>query len=408
MENRNEQRPKGPGLKWRPRRAGPPVPYWFADKKAIDAGYPVKSANLSTFADHPAKLIERAQRLQSEMLLWLSGQVKSTTTKFDGTFRSLLKSYERDPESSYQGRKPGVRETYAVYIRSLTRHIGDLRIDHVDGRAVKRWFAEWRTDPDDSDHLPRARMVLAVLKAAVSFGIVCRYPGCKEFQDVIAELAFETVPSRTFAPTAQHIEAARRAARAAGAPLRALLYALIYDTTGREFDFLGQWLPLSDKKASAIISRGKKWIGPMWAVIDENLILKIKPTKTEDTTGVEVTFDLSVCPMVMEELAMIEPDSRKGPLIINQRTGLPYIYETFRLAWNADFEAAGLPVGAWCRDMRAGGVTEGGQSGASRDDQRKVAGHAKERQTEKYDRDQLEAFRRTMKSRTGYRTRNNS
>lgn len=251
-------------------------------------------------------------------------------------------------------------------------------------------------------------MVLAVLKAAVSFGIVCRYPGCKEFQDVIAELAFETVPSRTFAPTAQHIEAARRAARAAGAPLRALLYALIYDTTGREFDFLGQWLPLSDKKASAIISRGKKWIGPMWAVIDENLILKIKPTKTEDTTGVEVTFDLSVCPMVMEELAMIEPDSRKGPLIINQRTGLPYIYETFRLAWNADFEAAGLPVGAWCRDMRAGGVTEGGQSGASRDDQRKVAGHAKERQTEKYDRDQLEAFRRTMKSRTGYRTRNNS
>lgn len=103
MENRNEQRPKGPGLKWRPRRAGPPVPYWFADKKAIDAGYPVKSANLSTFADHPAKLIERAQRLQSEMLLWLSGQVKSTTTKFDGTFRSLLKSYERDPESSYQG-----------------------------------------------------------------------------------------------------------------------------------------------------------------------------------------------------------------------------------------------------------------------------------------------------------------
>ena len=43
-----------------------------------------------------------------------------------------------------------------------------------------------------------------------------------------------------------------------------------------------------------------------------------------------------------------------------------------------------------------------------RDDQRKVAGHAKERQTEKYDRDQLEAFRRTMKSRTGYRTRNDS
>ena len=146
----------------------------------------------------------------------------------------------------------------------------------------------------------------------------------------------------------------------------------------------------------------------MWSAIDEDLILTIKPTKTEDTTGVEVTFDLSVCPMVMEELALIEPAKRHGPLIINQNTGLPYIYETFRLAWSADFEAAGMPVGMWCRDMRAGGVTEGGKSGASKDDRRKVAGHAKERQTEKYDRDQLEAFRRTMKSRTEYRAKNGS
>ena len=119
----------------------------------------MKSANLSTFADNPAKLIERTQRLQSEMLLWLSGQVKPQT-QFDGTFKSLLESYERDPESSYQGRKPGVKETYGVYIRRLTDHIGALRIDHVDGRAVKRWFSEWRTAPDGSDHLPRARMVL--------------------------------------------------------------------------------------------------------------------------------------------------------------------------------------------------------------------------------------------------------
>jgi hypothetical protein len=66
MQSKNA-RPKSPGLKWRPRRTGPPVPYWFADKKALDAGYPVKSANLSTLADNPAKLIERTQRLQSEI-----------------------------------------------------------------------------------------------------------------------------------------------------------------------------------------------------------------------------------------------------------------------------------------------------------------------------------------------------
>src|SRR5258708_12814623 len=97
-------------------------------------------------------------------------------------------------------------------------------------------------------------MVLAVLKAAISFGVVCRQPGCKAFQDVLSELTFETVSSRTFAPTAKQIKAAREAAHAAGAPLRALLYPLIYYTTGREFDFLGECLPLTHTTPSAIIS----------------------------------------------------------------------------------------------------------------------------------------------------------
>ena len=73
MDKQNE-RPKAPGLKWRKRRTGPPVPYWFADPKAIAAGYPLKSANLSRFADQPKFLQERAERLQAEMLLWMSGQ----------------------------------------------------------------------------------------------------------------------------------------------------------------------------------------------------------------------------------------------------------------------------------------------------------------------------------------------
>jgi hypothetical protein len=400
-----DQRPKSPGLKWRERRTGPPVPYWFADKKAVDAGSPVKSANLSTFADNPAKLIERAERLQSELLLWQSG-VKEVKSRFDGTFKSLLYLYESDPESSFREKKRGVQDTYSVYVRRLIKHIGALRIDAVDGRDVRRWFLIWRTDPDESDHLPRARMVLAVLKAAISFGVICRYAGCKAFQDVLYQLEFDTVKPRNFAPTAGQIEAARKAAHAAGASHRALLYALIYDTTGREFDFLGEWLKLSDKKPSALIHYGKKWVGPMWSAIDENLIMTIKPTKTEDNTEVEVTYDLSVCPMVMQELANIDASLRHGPLIINPSTGLPYIYATFRLAWNADFEAAKMPEGMWCRDLRAGGVTEGGKSGASLEDRRKVAGHAKARQTEKYDRDGVEAFRRTMQSRTDYRTKN--
>jgi hypothetical protein len=158
-------------------------------------------------------------------------------------------------------------------------------------------------------------------------------------------LEFPAPPSRTFAPTAKQITSARKAARAEGALHRALLYALVYDTTGRTFDFLGQWLPLSFQKPSAVLARGKKWIGPHWSVIDNELMLKMKPTKTEDTTAVEFVFDLSVCPMVMDELKRFPKEARQGPLIINEKTGLPYVYETFRDAWHRDFRAAGMPPG---------------------------------------------------------------
>ena len=110
--------------------------------------------------------------------------------------------------------------------------------------------------------------------------------------------------------------------------------------------------------------------------------------------------------MVCEELARIQEDQRKGPLIVNPDTGLPYIRHTFRNAWQADFKAAGLPKGMWNRDLRAGGITEGGKAGASKDDRRKLAGHAKEQTTEIYDRDQVEAHRRVMQARKQFRERN--
>lgn len=326
--------------------------------------------------------------------------------KFDGTFGSLLDLYETDTESTYRVLKPSVRKSYDTYVGRLKAHIGALRVDVSTGRDLKRWFGEWRFDKDGSDHLPRARFVLSVLKAAVSFGVVCRLPGCRDFREVMSEMEFPTVPSRTWAPTAEQITAARNAAHAVGAHSRALVYALQFEATLRQWDVIGQWVPLSDPRPSLVIHKGRKWIGPMWSAINENLVLKVKPTKTENSTGVEVSFDLSACPMVMEEIARIPESDRKGPLIKYERTGLPYQIYTFSEGWRADFKAAELPTDMWNRDLRAGGVTEGGKSGASKDDRRKVAGHAREETTEIYDRDQLEAHRRVMQSRTAYRSQN--
>jgi hypothetical protein len=397
-----QDRPKSPGLKWRERKGGA-VPYWFADSAAIKSGYPVKSVNLSHFADRPELLIARAQVLQKEMLRWISGD-RGAQPRFDGTFKSLLEIYQTDPESTYNTTiKKHTARSYATYLRKMTDHIGARRLDECDGRDVRRWFKQWK----DASGLGAARMALSVLKAAVSFGVICRTRGCVEFQAVLREMEFEALPSRIFAPTAEHISAARKAAHAAGRPLNALCYAIQFETTLRQWDVIGQWVDLDDPRPSVVLGYGKKWIGPTWSAIDDNLIMaKVKPTKTEDTTEVTVSFDLAVCPMVCEELAQIARDERKGPLIVNPSTGLPYIRQSWRNAWAADFKAAGLPKGMWNRDLRAGGITEGGKAGASKDDRRKLAGHAKEATTEVYDRDQVEAHRRVMQARKQFRDKN--
>src|SRR2546430_6924072 len=104
-EARDMEKLKAPGLGYRKRRSGADVPYWIADARAVKAGYPVKAVNLSVFANEPALLRQRCERLQAEMLLWLSGQ-REQRGIFDGTFRTLIDRYLTDPESSYVWLRP--------------------------------------------------------------------------------------------------------------------------------------------------------------------------------------------------------------------------------------------------------------------------------------------------------------
>jgi hypothetical protein len=401
------ERIKAPGLKWRSRLAGDPVPYWIAPDVAVKAGYQPKSVRLTGFGSE-ADLVARCHRLQAEMQLWLSGQ-RGSSPRFDGSFASLFRLYQTDPESSYRRLKPSSRHPYDVYLRRLNCHIGARQISACDGRDLRRWFAEW-SEPDDPGRRPKiaaARMVVCVIKAAVTFGIVCRLPACAEFRTILDHIEFPGLRPRTSAPTAEQVDAARAAARAAGAPSRALAYAIQFETTLRQWDVIGEWVPLSDPRPSAVLGYGAKWVGPTWHQIDAGMVLRITPSKTQDTSEARVAFDLRECPMIVEELERVEPERRVGPLIVSEQTGLPYRHETFRSSWRRDAMAAGIPDAVWNRDLRAGGVTEAREAGASTDDVAKTAGHTDKRTTARvYDRAALEAARRVSRARVGNRTKN--
>ena len=389
------------------------VPVWRATRAAIRAGYPVKRANLSYFADDEAALFARCQRLTAEQNEWLSPQRPDPL--FDGTIRSVINLWQADPASPYHTLEASSRHPYNVYARMIVSTVGTRRVDALDGRDMRRWHAKWM-EPDEAGGKPRlarARTAITILKTALTFAAGCRKSGCKELRDILRDIDFPGPRPRREAPTAPEIVAARKAVHELGHPAAALAYALQFEGTMRQWDVIGKWVPLADKRPSPMIDGGKKWVGPMWSQIDEHLILRYAPSKTQLTSGAEVVLDLKALPMVMEELTEVPEGGRRGPLIVNPRTGLPYRHEYFRVLWRKAAAKVGISATVWNRDTRAAGVTEARQAASPNepsnilDDVAKQAGHATKRTTARvYDRDRLEAARRVVAARIAYRRKN--
>jgi integrase len=383
------------------------VPIWRATRAAIKAGYPIKRVNLSYYAHDEAALFERCHRLTVEQNEWLSPQRHDPL--FDGTVRAAIALWQTDPTSPYQKVEASTRHPYDSYARMIIATVGARRVDMLDARDVRRWHSEWSA-PIELGGKPRiaaARMAIVVLKKALTFAAGCRKPGCKELRDILADINFPAPRPRREAPTAAEIIAARKAAHALGHAPAALAYAFQFEGAMRQWDVTGKWVPLADKRPSLIIDGTSKWLGPMWSQIDENGILRFTPAKTLHTSGAEVVFDLNQLPMVLEELVNVPPGARRGPLIVNPRTSLPYRADYFRGVWRKVRERTGIRAEVWNRDTRAGAVTEGRQAGAPTDDLAKTAGHANKRTTARvYDRDKLEAARRVAAARLAYRSKN--
>jgi len=398
-----ETKTKAPGLTY---ARGKPI--WRASRPAIKTGFGPKWVSLSYFGNDEAALVARCHRLTAEMKQWLSGRTGRDAT-FDGTIRSVINFWQVEPSSPYQALEASSRHPYDVYARMIVETVGERRVDALDGRDLRRWHAEWSAplEQGGKPRLAAARMALIVLKTALTFAATCRKPGCADLRDILRDMRFSGPRPRTEAPTAAEVIAVRTAAHELGHGPLALACALQFEGVMRQEDVRGKWVPLSDKKASLIIDGREKWIGPMWAQIDEHLILRYTPQKTQFTSGAQVVLDLNELPMVIEELSKVPVEARRGPLIVNPHTGLPYKYETFRDMWRKAANRAGIKTTVWNRDLRAAGVTEGRQAGAPSDDLAKQAGHANKRTTARvYDRDRLEAARRVAQARVAYRNEN--
>jgi hypothetical protein len=360
-----------------------------------------RTVNLSMHRDAPVLLSQACKRLDAEQRQWLSGKTRDRT-EYDGTFRSLFMRYEKHPESSFRRLKASSRHAYVSYLKMLDAVIGKRRVTAVSGIDVLGWYRKWKEPdhPGGREKIAAAAMTMNVLKAALAFGIIDgNRPGCRDLHYAITQMRIPKPAPRKSAPTREQIIAARRAAHRMGHPGLALAYAIQFETTLRLWDVVGQWVPMSEPGISPVVARGRKWFGLTWADVDDSLILHAKPSKTINSSGATVDYDLSLCPMIMEEISSIPPEDRVGPII--KHGALPYWDWRTRIVWRAIAKEVGL-TGVWNRDIRAGGITEARKSGASLDDVSKVAGHSGKQITARvYDRNTVESHRRVRKSIAG-------
>lgn len=410
---------EAPGLRRITRPDGTIEYRWFATEEAKRAGFSlsegkqVVSKRLHVDCgrdDIPA----RCRALQTQMLKWLVEQAgdRGVLAQFNDTFASLIKIYRGHPDSTYHQLTEGSRHSYDVYANLLEGLYGKRRVSALSGLDIKRMHEQWRGD--DGGKFGAAATALAVLKAALSFGISANLEGCDRLLLMISKLSLPGPKPRTQVADAEAIILARRAAHALGAPRAALGYALQFEGCIRAWDLIGEWVPLDDPRPSDIVRRLRagtrnrdemlrKWIGPRWSQID-GMILSLTPTKTARTTGKVVMLDLSEMPMVVEEINRIPAKDRNGPLVRHSESGVPYTAQQWTCLWREVREQANLPDDLWNRDLRASGVTEGGQAGASSDDRAKVAGHSTPRMVKSvYDRDIIEGGRRVSASRNAFR-----
>lgn len=394
---------KTPGIMW-VKRDKSITPYWIASRAAIKAGWPLKTVNLKE--SPPGTLVQRCQRLTAEMREYVYGAPKPKLS-YNGTIGSLLTLYETHPNSPYKKLSASTLHTFDVYLRKIRTAHGERLICRLTGLDVMNWHEAWSAPIGvNPPRLAGALVAVNILKNALTFGQVCGLPDCKAFREILGQVHFEHPEPRNQAPTAVDVAAAMAAAHRLGRPSAALAYALQFETSARQWDIIGQWVPMADERPSSVFrGRGrKKWIGPTWASIDANMTLSLIPSKTSKTTRARVRVGLTNCPMIMSEIASIPPELRTGPLIVDEHTRLPYTDRQFTEVWRDVRSEAGLSPLLWNRDLRAGALTEGGMAGASADDRAKLAGHSGAKMTRSvYDRDVLVASNRVAAARAKFR-----
>ncbi|MCX6378950.1 MAG: hypothetical protein NT023_05655 [Armatimonadetes bacterium] len=269
------------------------------------------------------------------------------------TVDELIKWYRTT--APYINLRHATRISYETHFKFLSKEIGQEKITELDSAKVSGHYNDWTSH--GSKRVPVSNQSLGMLRLVASFGATVGDAECARLSFLLKNMElYESVSTRTHTLTGDQVDLICVAAEKLGRPSLGLAQALMFETELSQLDVIGEWVPQSEKDAfSTVLFRKLKWIrGIKWADIDENYVLRHKLSMS----GKTVEIPLTKYPRVHRELAAeIHRSGGQRPnrvaVIVNNKTGLPWIAGEFRRWWRKAANQSKLPS-----DLRSTDVPE--------------------------------------------------
>jgi hypothetical protein len=375
-----------PGLVWRKRSKGIFEARWQARTDIIAKGFKTKSVKIWSGAGNPDEITwdviaDRCRELQQEMLVWSRGGLPEVSP-FDGTLRSLMRSYKTDPDSQYRKIRYNSRVHYDALMSLIETEHGDKLLSDLKGRTFSRLHEDWTA----AGKIAIAHAKMGMLRTLFSFGAtLLEDDDCGRLSGILSKMRFAMPKPRTERLTAAQAIAIRAKAHEMGRPSIALAQAFQFECMLRQKDVIGEWIPIREPGISDVQADGLKWLrGIRWEEIDQNMTLRHVTSKRQKL----IEISLRNAPMVLEELALQFETGipASGPVIVSEWDKLPWTAPEFRRWWRIVAEAAGVPKTVRNMDSRAGAISEATDAGADLEHVRHAATHSNISMTQRYSR----------------------
>lgn len=267
------------------------------------------------------------------------------------TLADLIRKYRTSDLSSYKKLRFKTREHYDTVINGiLNSGAGQIPLASLEKEDIFKLHDLW-TDGGKTK-LSMAHGRIAILRIVANFcDETLHDPSARSFSIALHRARIPRLKARVERLTEVQVKQIIAKAHELGRPSIALAQALQFELSINQKDVIGEWVPLEDlSPPTEILMYDSKWVrGLRWEEISDEMEL----THTASFNGKLIKANLNEAPLVMNEIAKLKVRPKRGPVIVSEASGAPWVPGEFRRWWRKIANECGIPKTINNRDAKS-------------------------------------------------------